>query len=95
MSVLDKLDRLRGVTWTWNDRAAAEGRVPGSDDAGVIAQEVEAVFPELVTTSQKGHKQVSYTGLIGVLIQAVKELKAENDALKARVTALEKALSRR
>ena len=95
MSVLDKLDRLRGVTWTWNRRAAEEGKTPGTEDAGVIAQEVEAAFPELVATSEKGHKQVSYTGLIGVLIQAVKELKAENDALAARVAALEKALAKR
>ena len=95
MSVLHKLDRLRGVTWTWNQRAAEEGKTPGTDDAGVVAQEVEAVFPELVATSEKGHKQVSYTGLIGVLIQAVKELKAENDALATRVAALEQALAKR
>jgi len=95
VSVLDKLDRLRGVTWTWNERAAEEGKIPGTGDAGVIAQEVEAAFPELVATGEKGHKQVSYTGLIGVLIQAVKELKAENDALKARVAALEQAMAKR
>lgn len=40
----------------------------------MIAQDVEKVYPELVRTSWRGHKQVSYVGLIGPLIEAVKEL---------------------
>lgn len=91
MSVFDRLERIRGVTWRWNDASAAHGKVPGSDDAGVIAQEVEAVFPELVVTTAEGVKRVNYTGLVGVVIEAVKELKAKNDALEKRVAELEKA----
>jgi hypothetical protein len=50
---------------------------------GVIAQEVEKVFPELIS-QESGYKSVRYNGLIGVLIEAVKELtqrieKLEND----------------
>ena len=48
---------------------------------GVIAQEVESVFPELVADTNP--KQVNYNGLIGVLIEAVKELKADNEILRA------------
>src|SRR5262249_28878799 len=47
------------------------------------AQEVEAVFPELVI-EQGGVKKVNYTGLVGVVIEAVKELKAKNDELERR-----------
>jgi hypothetical protein len=90
---LEKLARLRGVSWVWNEAAAGAGDVPGEREIGVIAQEVEEVFPELVTTSPEGYKQVKYAGLIGVLVQAVKELKAENDRLAERVAALEEALS--
>ncbi len=93
MSVFDKLARIRGVTWTWNEQAIAAGREPGTADAGVLAQEVEAVYPELVTTAPEGFKQVSYTGLVGVLIEAVKELKAKNDALEQRVSELEKLVA--
>ena len=48
----------------------------------MIAQEVEAVFPELVAENNEGYKSVEYTKLIAVLIEAVKELKAENTELK-------------
>src|SRR5262245_6844313 len=91
MSVFDKLSKIRGVTWTWNEQAGPLGKVPGSADAGVIAQEVEAVYPELVETSPEGFKRVNYTGLVGVVIEAVKELKAKNEALEKRVAELEKA----
>ena len=49
---------------------------------GVVAQEVEKVFPELVDGTE-GNKTLQYNGLIGVLIEAVKELSAEVAALKA------------
>jgi endosialidase-like protein len=95
VSILDKLARIRGVTWQWNDKAADVGLAPGTYDAGVVAQEVEAVFPELIVTSPEGYKKVNYTGLIGVLVEAVKELKSRNEALEKRVSELEKALAAR
>src|ERR1044071_2485289 len=93
MSVFDRLAQIRGVTWTWNEHASRVGKQVGSEDAGVIAQEVEAVFPELIETSPEGFKRVNYTRLVGVVIAAVKELKAKNDALEKRVEELEKQLA--
>jgi len=52
---------------------------------GLIAQEVEQVLPELVVTHEDGYKAVDYSKLPLLTIQAVKELKAENDDLKAKV----------
>lgn len=49
---------------------------------GVIAQEVEAVFPELVGVSEQGYRTVNYAGLVAVLIEAVKELDARVQALE-------------
>ena len=95
VSVLDELARIRGVTWTWREEAGPLGKVPGESDAGVIAQEVEAVFPELIERTPEGYIKVNYTGLVGVVIEAVKELKAKNDALERRVAELEKALAAR
>ena len=46
-------------------------------DIGVIAQEVEALFPEIVATRDNGYKAVKYEKLTAVLIQAVKELSAK------------------
>jgi hypothetical protein len=94
-NVLEKLAGVRGVSFEWNEtyqslRAASRGR-----EIGVIAQEVEAVFPELVTERDDGYKRVAYEKLTAVLIEAVKELKAENEALKQRIERLEKAASKR
>jgi hypothetical protein len=65
-NALEKLQAIRGVTWNWKEN--------GEADAGVIAQEVEAVLPEFVVEGNDGYKRVNYTGLIGLLISAVKEL---------------------
>ena len=65
------------------DEAPQEAKAqPG---IGVIAQEVEAVFPELVTTGADGIKRVDYAGLVGPLIEAVKELDARVRALEERL----------
>jgi hypothetical protein len=53
-------------------------------DIGVIAQEVENVLPEIVTNRENGYKAVKYEKIVPVLIQAIKELKAEIDELKRK-----------
>lgn len=82
-NALDKISQIRGVTFDWTDEAR-EGR-----QIGVIAQEVEAVYPELVHEDEQGYKTVSYANLVAPLIEAVKVLRAENEALRLRVEALE------
>jgi hypothetical protein len=60
----------------------------------VIAQEIETVFPELVTTwGDDGYKAVAYDKLTGVLLAAVKELKAEADTQQQHIAALEARLA--
>jgi hypothetical protein len=93
---LEKLEAIRGVSFEWNESYRSSGRSSGHREIGVIAQEVEEVFPELVfTSSSDGYKAVDYSRLTAVLIEAVKELKAENEALKQRVETLEKATAKR
>ena len=77
--------RLRGVTWKWREEAPA--RAKSRPGMGVIAQDVEAVFPELVDTGPDGFKRVDYIGLIAPLIEAVKELDDRVRALEERETA--------
>ena len=77
-----KLRELRGVTWEWREEAPPEAKQqPGM---GVIAQDVEKVFPQLVSTDEQGRKQVDYSGLIAPLIEAVKELDDRVQTLEAR-----------
>ena len=78
-NALDKVTSLSGNTYTWIQGHKYEGQ----DDTGVIAQEVEALgLPGLTTTREDGKKAVRYDKLIPVLIEAIKELKAEIDILK-------------
>ena len=86
---LDKLACIRGIAFDWAD-VPTSAEQPGQSNLGVIAQEVEAVFPELVSVyGDKGYKAVNYTGLTAALIEAAKELKAENEHLQQRIEALE------
>ncbi len=79
--VLEKLEKVRGVSFDWNELYESLGRSTGHREIGVIAQEVEAVFPELVTAwDDEDYMAVDYGRLTGVLIEAVKELRAEKDA---------------
>ena len=58
----------------------------GNRQAGVIAQEVEAVLPEVVhTDAVTGMKSVAYGNMVALLIQAVKEMKCELDGVKAEL----------
>jgi len=59
---------------------------------GLIAQEVEEIFPEVVSTDSKGYKSVAYGKLVGALIEAVKELKSEVDFLKQENSLLKERL---
>lgn len=73
---LGKVNALRGVEF--------EKISTGEKCVGVIAQEVEAVIPQVVGEVE-GTKTVAYGNLVGVLIEAVKELTAEVEALKAQI----------
>lgn len=79
-SALDKVCKLGGYEFDWN----AKQDVYEGHDIGVIAQEVEAVFPELVTDRDNGFKAVKYEKLVPALIEAIKELKAEVESLKSK-----------
>ena len=72
---IEKISQLNGVEFDW---------VESKDHSmGVIAQEVEKVFPELVKTGE--NKSVNYNGLIGVLIEVVKEQQKRIEALEKRI----------
>lgn len=72
-SSLDKVINLKGVSYSLkadndNTKSLARGR-----DIGLIAQDVEAVIPEVVHTDSNGYKSLSYDRLVPVLVEAIKE----------------------
>jgi hypothetical protein len=85
----EKLAALRGVSFTW-----AEPAVYGAGrQIGLLAQEVEAVFPELVATAADGTKAVAYPNLVPVLLEALKAQQRQIDALAAALAELRAAVS--
>ncbi len=71
---------LKGIT----ELGTYKYEINGNKDIGVLAQEVEEIFPECVETDREGNKYVKYNGLVAVLIGAVKELSKKVDQLSAR-----------
>lgn len=81
---LAKILSLSGVTFAW--------RSTGGKSVGLIAQDVEKVFPELVSANpETGIKSVEYANIVAPLIEAVKEQQAQIEALKAEIQALKSA----
>lgn len=79
---LEKVMALSGNTFTWNEKS----KYNGTEDVGLIAQEVEAVLPEAVTEKDTGYLGVRYERVIPLLVEAVKEL-------SGRVNEIEDAIS--
>ena len=71
-SALEKVSDIRGVTFTMN----------GERSTGVIAQELELVLPEAVFDNEDGMKSVAYGNIVGLLIEAIKELSAKVEELE-------------
>jgi hypothetical protein len=87
-TVLDQLTALQPVHYFWRADEFPDRHFGTGETAGLIAQDVEKVLPELVETDKDGFKAVNYSKLPLFTIQAVKELKAVSDALRAENNAL-------
>lgn len=87
---LFKIQQMRGVEFRWK---GGPDSAPPRQGAGVLAQDVEEASPELVlgATREAKHRGVNLGGLVGMLIEAVKELAEENGALRRRLDAVEEA----
>ena len=83
-NAVEKVLSISGNTFTWNDKAPESlVQIVGKEDTGVIAQEVDELgLPGVVQTKDDGTKGVRYEKLVPLLIEAIKELKAEIDELK-------------
>ena len=81
-NALEKLEQIKGIRFKWND---IHEDFKGKEDIGIIAQDVEKVIPEIVTTRETGYKAVDYKKLSVILIESVKELKKEVEELKRKI----------
>ncbi len=79
---LDKVTGLRGVNFEWREVEFPEMAFSEGAKLGFIAQEVEEILPEVVHTGSDGYKSVQYANIVPLLVEAIKELKEEVEALK-------------
>jgi len=86
-NALMKMGQLRGVSFNWKDKSLGEGR-----QIGLIAQEVEKTFPEVVTADGNGLKSVQYQRLVAPLIEAIKEQQAQIDTQGRLIRQLQEEL---
>lgn len=90
---LDKIKKLNGVRFTWKDLPEVVG-APGKADFGILAHEVEAVAPELISPSVHDspdgdpYKTVAYDKLAPLLIEAVKDLSSQIEYLQKELKKL-------
>jgi type II secretory pathway pseudopilin PulG len=80
---LNKLMQVHGVNYKWKGLSR--------QSMGLLAQDVEKVFPEVVSKVAEGKKGVDYAKMVAPIIEAIRQLKEENDTLKARIKSLENA----
>ena len=83
-NALDIVNSLQGVKFDWKDeyiksRGGEDGYFVRKHDTGIIAQDIEKVLPEIVAQRADGYKGVKYEKLMGLVIQAIKELSKKMD----------------
>ena len=76
-SALNKVNNISGYSFTWNNKIGDFRE--GTNDYGVIAQEIEDILPDAVSINSQGNKTVNYNAIIPLLVEAVKELSAKVD----------------
>ena len=90
-NALDRLLRINGIYYTWKNPDAYHS---ASKQIGVGAQTVEKVFPELVSINPNdGTKAVAYEKLVAPIIEALRELKSDNDNLRSQIEQLKRRIA--
>ncbi len=91
---LETVSQLRGVTYNWRQSEFPDKKFDDQAHLGFVAQEINNLLPGVVMTDDDGYMSVDYGRITPVLVEAMKELKAENDKLRDRLTKIETLLER-
>ncbi|WP_299440108.1 tail fiber domain-containing protein [uncultured Aquimarina sp.] len=84
-NVIENIKQMRGVSYYWKTEDFPDQNFTTDRQIGLIAQEVEKVYPELIKTNNEGFKSMDYMSLTAVLLEAVKAQQAQIDELKNKV----------
>jgi hypothetical protein len=89
-NALEKISRISGNTYDWKVDMKEFHGFEGND-VGVIAQEIEEVLPQLVTTRENGYKAVKYDKLVALLIEGIKEQQTQIHSLTIEIEKLKES----
>lgn len=84
LNALEKIMQLKGVSFVMKEDPAS------TIELGLIAQDVEKVYPELIQENDDGIKRLNYIGMIGPLVESIKELNTKNNTLEFKLENLMK-----
>jgi len=90
-SALEQLLQLKGITYEWNDNRTGYTR-PAGKQFGFTAQNVQDVFPTMVSSDAQGYLQTAYGTYDPLIVEAIRELKNENEWLKKEIEAIKALL---
>jgi len=93
-NVMQKIQAINAVYYKWDKEKHPDLVVSDEREIGVIAQDVEKVFPELVKTDDKGFKSVNYSKLSAVLLQVVKEQQQTINTILSKLEKIESRLEK-
>ena len=89
-NVLKDVNKLKPVSYDWKVDEYPEMNFSNRKQIGLIAQELEKVFPELVKTDEKGNKAISYEKLSVILLKSIQEQQQQIDDLKKEIESLKR-----
>ena len=90
--MLSRVVRLRPVQFDWRISEYPEYHFGLGRNTGLLAQDVAKIFPEMVSVDDRDYELGNYSEHPYLMLQAIKDLKAENDDLKRRLQAIESKL---
>lgn len=93
-NALNTLLQLQGVNFEWNDNKTGYER-PAGEQLGFTAQNVKEVFPGMVSTDAQGYLQTAYGTYDPLIVEAIRELKNENESLKKELDAIKQLLQQK
>jgi hypothetical protein len=88
-NALEKVNKLNGVTWTWNEDVNEVTKT--TPNTGLIAQEVQEVLPEVVMEREDGHLGLDYSKMVGLLVEAIKEQQTQIHSLTLEIEKLKES----
>ena len=87
-NALEKVSKLNGVTWEWNDDVNEVTK--STPKTGLIAQDVQSVLPEVVKEREDGFLSLDYSKMMGLMVEAIKEQQTQIHKLNLEIEVLKK-----